>query len=186
MTSLDTHGRDYRYTRGGFPRLQENSGVKIPKAYRRWRERCCTDYRESSKIVIHRSRSRDETRAPIISVIAGFLEGKRAAGGQRTPRANARSMESSQRALPAPLGHTPFVSKIVSTARLLLDTRETFECRFDSSVVELFAIWRNCPRPVSLSTPREILELGEGKNETITAITTVTVGMIEKRPGGRK
>lgn len=60
----------------------------------------CTDYWESSKIVIHRSRSRDETRAPIISVITGFLEGKRAPrvneprwNGAREPT----RMESSQR-----------------------------------------------------------------------------------------
>lgn len=73
-------------------RLGEQSRIEMP---RRDDGRAREDYRESSKIVIHRSRPRVEREPTIISLITGFLEGERASNGGSTnpdetgPRANA-------------------------------------------------------------------------------------------------
>lgn len=73
-------------------RERENPGLKCRS---RDDGRARADYRESSKIVIHRSRSRVEREPTIISLITGFLEGERASNGGSTnpdetgPRANA-------------------------------------------------------------------------------------------------
>lgn len=73
-------------------RLGEQSRIEMP---RRDDGRAREDYRESSKIVIHRSRPRVEREPTIISLITGFLEGERASNRGSTnpdetgPRANA-------------------------------------------------------------------------------------------------
>lgn len=90
-----TEEKDFFLPRGffGLERGGERIlGIEMPS---RDDGRAGADYRESSKIVIHRSRSRVEREPTIISLITGFLEGERASSGGSTnpdetgPRANA-------------------------------------------------------------------------------------------------
>ena len=90
-----TEEKDFFLSRGffGLERGGERIlGIEMPS---RDDGRAGADYRESSKIVIHRSRSRVEREPTIISLITGFLEGERASSGGSTnpdetgPRANA-------------------------------------------------------------------------------------------------
>lgn len=78
------------------------------------------DYRESSKIVIHRSRS-GETRAPIIYVIAGFLEGKN--GSMNSEETGLRGNQDGIRATRLPTLKTPIGPSKTVCSGIVTETR---------------------------------------------------------------